>query len=120
MAGEKVIFAVVAELMLGVRIEEAGKSLGASVETGTVSGDFGVQIMGVKPSVVVADLAVEGLDIGALAAAARATGTPLIGFYPHVDTDLRRRARAAGVERLYPRSRFLRELPVILRGALEG
>ncbi|HEV8574950.1 MAG TPA: hypothetical protein VGR43_09615 [Dehalococcoidia bacterium] len=120
MTDEKVILAVVAELMVGVRIEEAAKSLGARVETGAAIGDVGGQILGVKADLVVADLALEGLDVDTLAAATRAAGAPMIGFYPHVDAELRRKARAAGVERLYPRSRFLRELPAILRGALES
>ena len=118
MARDEVILAVVAELMVGVRIEEAGKSVGALVEVEEANADIGAQIRRVRPDLVVADLALEGLDLGALAAAARAAGAPLIGFYPHVDAELRRKARAAGIEKLYPRSRFLRELPEILRDAL--
>ena len=118
MTDQKVILALVAELMVGVRIEEAAKGLAASVKTGMVGGDIAEQILGVNADLVVADLALEGLDLSVLVAATRATRTPMIGFYPHVDAELRRKARAAGVEQLYPRSRFLSELPTILRGAL--
>ncbi len=41
---------------------------------------------------------------------------PLVSFFSHVQADLGRRARAAGCERVLPRSKFSAELVDLLRG----
>ena len=43
-----------------------------------------------------------------IAQSARA-GIPRLGFYSHIEQDVRRRAEAAGFERVVPRSRMARE-----------
>jgi len=102
--------------MLAVRIEEAAKQLGATAAAvGSV--DELREIAG-GADLILADLAAPGVELEALAGAAKESGAPLVGFYPHVDFTLRRAAQRAGVERVYPRSRFLRELPAILRASL--
>lgn len=40
---------------------------------------------------------------------------PLLGFFSHIQTDLQRRAEAAGFERVMPRSSFTKHLAEILR-----
>ncbi|HEX8175212.1 MAG TPA: hypothetical protein VF543_08840 [Pyrinomonadaceae bacterium] len=40
----------------------------------------------------------------------------LLGFFSHVQTELERRAREAGFERVMPRSAFTKQLPEILQG----
>ena len=45
---------------------------------------------------------------GRIAQAAGA-GVPRLGFYSHVEQDVRRRAEAAGIDRVVPRSRMARE-----------
>jgi CheY-like chemotaxis protein len=39
---------------------------------------------------------------------------PIVGFFPHVEADLARRARAAGATRVLPRSQFTENLAEIL------
>jgi len=70
--------------------------------------------------VIVVDLAMPELDMEALAEAASARGVAIVGFYPHVDAALRRAAKAAGIERVYARSRFLRETATVLREIVRG
>jgi CheY-like chemotaxis protein len=41
-------------------------------------------------------------------------GTNLIGFFSHVETELQRKALAAGFDQVLPRSAFARDLPKIL------
>ena len=56
---------------------------------------------------------------GAIDAAGRwkaATGGEVVGFVSHVDTATIDRARAAGVDRVLARSRFVEVLPALLRG----
>lgn len=114
---QRSIVCIVPDLFVGLRIEEAGKVLGARVET--VAPQDAAGLLGsLKPAVVVVDLAAPGLDLNALATVVGESGAALIGFYPHVDNVLRQKARSAGVAHIYPRSRFLRELRDILKQAL--
>jgi CheY-like chemotaxis protein len=43
------------------------------------------------------------------------SGVKLIGFFSHVETELRQRALAAGYDSVIPRSVFARDLPEILQ-----
>lgn len=47
------------------------------------------------------------------------SGVPSLGFYSHVDQETRRRAEAAGFDRVVPRSRMAREGAVLVE-ALVG
>lgn len=71
---------------------------------------------------LVVDLTTEDLDGPALVEALRADGTlgalPTLGFYSHVDVDTRRRAEAAGLSRVVPRSRMAREGAALVEGLL--
>jgi hypothetical protein len=46
-------------------------------------------------------------------------GLPRLGFYSHVEQDVRRRAEAAGFERVVPRSRMAREAAALVDALLE-
>jgi CheY-like chemotaxis protein len=41
-------------------------------------------------------------------------GIPMIGFFSHIETELQRRALAAGFDQVLPRSVFARDLPEII------
>ena len=45
-------------------------------------------------------------------------GLPRLGFYSHVEQDVRRRAEEAGFERVVPRSRMAREAPALVESLL--
>jgi hypothetical protein len=51
---------------------------------------------------------------------AAAAGVPRLGFYSHVEQDVRRRAEDAGFERVVPRSRMAREAAALVDSMLEG
>jgi hypothetical protein len=67
-----------------------------------------------------ADLLVVDLttDPGARIAEAAGAGVPRLGFYSHVEQDVRRRAEEAGFERVVPRSRMAREAAALVEGML--
>jgi hypothetical protein len=46
------------------------------------------------------------------------SGLPRLGFYSHVEQDVRRRAEQAGFERVVPRSRMAREGPALVEAML--
>jgi hypothetical protein len=59
-----------------------------------------------EPDLVIAD--VEVVDPAAV------TGPRRLGFYPHVQPDLKKRAEDAGFDMVVPRSRIARELPELV------
>lgn len=52
--------------------------------------------------------------------AAATGGTPRLGFYSHVEQDVRRRAEEAGFDRVVPRSRMARETAALVESMLVG
>ena len=96
------------ELLLASKVEATLLAAGHEV---SVCGSL-ADLSGQAPDAIVADL--EGLDVGELAA----LGIPTLGFYSHVDVETKRRADAAGLGRVVPRSRLFRELPELVGGLL--
>ncbi len=74
-----------------------------------------------KPSLIIFDLHEKKCEPFATAARIKAAddlrGTQLLGFYSHVNTELRREAEAAGFDSVLPRSRFTKHLADILQGS---
>ena len=59
----------------------------------------------------VADVLIADVDaIDPVEAVNAAAGAPTLGFYPHVDVELRDRATDAGFDRVVPRSRMARDM----------
>jgi hypothetical protein len=57
-------------------------------------------------------------DPDARIAQAAEASIPRLGFYSHVEQDVRRRAEEAGFERVVPRSRMAREAPALVESLL--
>ncbi len=94
------VVALVSDLMLASRVEGSLRAAGHEV---TVKSVPDAEAAGADA--IVADL--EAVDPDAVVA----IGPPTLGFYSHVDVETRRRAEAAGFDRVVPRSRMARELP---------
>ena len=75
------------------------------------------------PSLIILDLHDTRLDPFALAARLKADeqlrAVPLVAFFSHVETELRRRALDAGIDQVLPRSAFTQRLPELLSGEAE-
>src|SRR3954447_5955188 len=101
------IAALVTDLMLASRVQTALEASGHEVERDTEIPD---ELDGID--LVVADLdAVPPERLGEL-------GVPVIGFYSHVDVEMKKRAEGAGLAMAIPRSRMARELPELVARAL--
>lgn len=97
------------DLMLASRVTSSLGAAGHEVEQGSTVPD---EADGVD--LVVADLdAVEPERLADL-------GVPVVGFHQHTDTDTKRRAEAAGIDLVIPRSRMVRELPELAGRLLGG
>ena len=95
------VVALVPDLMLASRVEATLAGAGHEVTLASA--------LGGEP-IVEADLIVA--DVGEVDPAAVVNrGAPVLGFYQHTDPETRRRAEAAGVDVVVPRSRLARELP---------
>ena len=57
-------------------------------------------------------------DVDARIEASAKPELPRLGFYSHVEQDVRRRAEAAGFERVVPRSRMAREAAALVESML--
>ncbi len=70
------------------------------------------------PDVLIVDLTREELDgvaiVRSLAAAQALNSLHTLGFYAHVDADVRERAERAGFDLVVPRSRMAREGPQLV------
>jgi hypothetical protein len=101
------IAALVADLMLASRVQTALEASGHEVERDT---DVPDELDGID--LVVADLdAVPPERLAEL-------GVPVIGFYSHVDVEMKKRAEDVGLAMAIPRSRMARELPELVARAL--
>jgi hypothetical protein len=57
-------------------------------------------------------------DVDVRIARSAEAGLPRLGFYSHVEQDVRRRADEAGFDRVVPRSRMAREAPALVDAML--
>jgi hypothetical protein len=96
------------DLMLASRVTS---SLGAAGHQVEQSPEVPDELDGID--LVVADLdAVEPEQLAGL-------GVPVLGFHQHTDVETKRRAEAAGLDLVVPRSRMVRELPQLAARLLE-
>ena len=102
------IVAIAPDLMLGTRIQETLSAAGHDVSLAPSVNEAPLD----EAELLVVDVERENPE------AVVGLGIPVLGFYPHTDTELRERADAAGVDLVVPRSRLAREMPQLVDGLL--
>lgn len=116
---EFTIAAACADLLFGARIRAAAEATGAKAILLSPRDDVVARTRAEQPGLVVLDLDARWLDapsvIAALKAEASTSAIPVIAFGSHVRTEALAAARAAGADRVLPRSAFARQLPELLR-----
>jgi hypothetical protein len=110
------IVAAGVDLIFAVRIEEAAKRAGYAFHAAHSAAAAVEAAHRVLPEWIVVDLAWDpGLTvINALKADPSLASLRTLGYVPHVDVDLRRRAELAGFDLVLPRSKFVTEFPRML------
>jgi CheY-like chemotaxis protein len=112
------VVAVVPDLFFATRIAGTAERLGVALEL-PAPGAAREVIRRALPDLVILDLHAPGDPIG-LTRALRADPTTrslrVIGFYAHVDHELREEAIAAGLDQVLPRSAFTVRLAALLKG----
>ncbi len=112
------VFALVGDLLFRSKIEAIAGACGVAVRTALPS--EAVELPAEATRVLV-DLTASG-DPFAVIERFRAADAEIeiVGFFPHVETDLKRRALAAGATRVLPRGTFVERLPEMLLEGSEG
>jgi hypothetical protein len=102
------IVVIAPELLLGTRVSETLTAAGHEVALAPTIPEASLD----GAELLIADLEhSEPDDLVGL-------GLPVLGFYPHTDAELRKRAEAAGVDLVVPRSRLAREMPELVERLL--
>jgi DNA-binding NarL/FixJ family response regulator len=113
------VFAVVDDLFFIGKLAGTAKQVGATLQT-TSANKFSLETLrDVKPALVIFDLNAASAPaaelIRQLKSDAELRGTPVIGFFSHVQVELMRAAQEAGCDEVMPRSKFTAVLPDLLR-----
>lgn len=107
------IVALIPDLLIEVRIDEAARRIDADLEA--LSSAVYLETALSKPTdVLIVDLGVDGLDLDAIVSTAEAHNVPIVAFGPHVDVEQLKAAKDAGMASVLPRSAFLKGIHRIL------
>ena len=114
------VVALVPDLMFGSRVLEALQRAGHEV---TLTGEEDdARAEAEFSDVLVVDLTSDAVDgvtlVDSMAAGGELHGKRVLGFFAHVDEEVRRRAEAAGFDLVVPRSRMNREGPALVERLL--
>jgi PleD family two-component response regulator len=114
----KKLLAVVSDLFFTVKITDAAKRAGMSVELVKDEKEVMAKAME-KPSLIIFDLNFDSVQplklISRLKSGSDFKGISLIGYLSHIQADLKIQAQAAGCDMVMARSAFSLNLPQILK-----
>jgi PleD family two-component response regulator len=118
------VLAVVEDILFASKIRAAAEAAGAEFARARSLESALDSARSVRPGVVIVDLHAEGFDPFALAESFKSDqelgGVPLVGYFSHVQAELRARALGSGFDRALPRSRFVSELESMLQGGISS
>jgi CheY-like chemotaxis protein len=115
------VLALVPDLLFGSRVQSMLAGAGHEVEMVSRETEVRDQLAGMD--VLVVDLTTDDIDgiglVDALRTGGEMGGVRSLGFYSHVEAEVRERALAAGFDTVVPRSRMAREGAALV-GTLAG
>jgi len=111
------VVAIVPDLFFATRIAATAQAAGVAIEMAQTQGVVR-RVQAEKPDLVVIDLHAKDALTLVMELKSATPQTPIVGFYSHVDTELRRQALATGADAVLPRSRFHARLAEILQQGL--
>jgi len=113
------VLAAVSDLFFSVKLADAAKRAGLSLEFVKEPKDLLEKAAALKPSLIVFDLNFEALQplklIGKLKGKAETKGISLIGYLSHIQAELKQQAHEAGCDMVLARSAFSQNLPMIFK-----
>jgi len=106
------------DLWFRTKIADTAARLGDLADFVSTAEEFWDRVHKVRPSLIILDLGAPTLDplvlIQALKLDPALYRIPILGYVAHVNTEVRRRALAAGCDEVAARSAFSRRLPAFL------
>ena len=119
----KTVIAVVDDLFFASKIRGTAEQLGINVVFAKSANAVVEASIEATPDLIIVDLHSQRCDPIQLAQDAKANenirSVPLLGFFSHVDTELKRRAEEAGFDQVIPRSAFSQNLGNLLQSAVK-
>jgi CheY-like chemotaxis protein len=116
------VIAAVSDMLFASKIRGTAEHINVTVDFARTADGLFDSAKTDLPALIILDLHDTRLGPFELAARLKADeqlrAVPLVGFFSHVETELKRRAVEAGVEHVLPRSVFTRRLAEILGGEL--
>jgi CheY-like chemotaxis protein len=107
---------VIPDLLFGSKVQAALEQAGHEVDLLSSEPDAWEQAGGID--VLVVDLTTDEFDgvqlVDSLKAGGELHGVKVLGFFAHVEPEVRERALAAGFDQVVPRSRMNREGPALV------
>lgn len=117
------IIAAVGDLFFAAKIRGTAEQVGAEASFPRTGEALIASAKETKPALIIFDLQATNLDPFDIARTLKADealrDVPLLGFFSHVETELRTRAQEAGFDAVMPRSQFASRLVEILRGDVQ-
>jgi len=114
------VLAGVSDLFFASKIRGTAEQVNVTVEFARSADSLFDKAKTEVPSLVILDLQSEAPDAFEAAARLKAderlSGVPIVAYVSHVEVELQRRAREAGIDLVMPRSAFTSRLPSILAG----
>jgi len=114
------IIAIVDDMFFASKIRATAEAVEVEVSFPRTLDAVLEKVRSITPDLIVIDLHHQRFDpIGfanELKSDPEIATIPMLGFFSHVEVDLQRRAVAAGIDRVIPRSIFARDLGMILEG----
>lgn len=105
--------AVVDDLIFATRISATAQATGAACRVAATSEAVRSAVQELQPNLLIVDMNVRGVSPTEAIAHAGTLDPPprVVAFFAHVQADLMRLAQEAGADAVWPRSRFVQELP---------
>ena len=117
------ILAAVEDLIFLSRIQQTAQQVGVAVESVEIN-KLAERLQGAAPCAVILDLnhrSGRALETArSLKSGAEGSKIHVVGFLSHVQADLAREARQAGIDQVMARSAFTEQLPNLLRQLAAG
>ena len=114
------VIAVVDDMFFASKIRAVAEAVGVEISFPRGREALLEKAREAKPRLILVDLHNQKVDAVALArdlkSDERLREVPLVGFFSHVETELRRDALDAGFDQVLSRSAFSRDLPNLLTG----
>jgi CheY-like chemotaxis protein len=114
------IIAIVDDMFFASKIRATAEALGVEISFPRTKELALAKLRDAKPDAIIVDLQNQRFDpiqfAEEMKGDATAQAIPLLGFFSHVEVELKQKAAAAGFDTVIPRSVFARDLGKILAG----